>query len=33
MRLGYEGEDWYNIVGVAADARYQSLEGFPPIRG
>jgi hypothetical protein len=29
MRLGYEGEDWYNIVGVVADAHYQSLEQTP----
>jgi predicted permease len=27
MRLGYPDEEWYQIVGVVADAKYQSLEG------
>jgi len=26
LRLGYPDEDWYTIVGVVADARYESLE-------
>jgi putative ABC transport system permease protein len=26
MRIGYEGEDWYEIVGVVEDARYLTLE-------
>ncbi len=29
MRLGFEGEDWYQIVGVVADAHYDSLEDTP----
>ncbi len=29
MRQGYEGEDWYSIVGVVADAHYDSLEETP----
>lgn len=29
LRLGYEGEDWYNIVAVVADAHYESLESAP----
>jgi predicted permease len=29
MRIGFGGEDWYSIVGVAADAHYLSLEGDP----
>lgn len=29
MRLGFEGEDWYSIVGVVADAHYESLEEEP----
>ena len=27
VRLGFEGEDWYGIVGVVEDAHYGSLEG------
>ena len=26
MRLGYPDEEWYQVVGVVADAKYQSLE-------
>jgi hypothetical protein len=29
MRIGYEGEDWYSIVGVVADAHYESIEEAP----
>jgi len=29
MRLGYEGEDWYQVVGVVGDAHYASLEEEP----
>ncbi len=29
MGLGFEGEDWYQIVGVVADAHYDSLEETP----
>lgn len=29
IRLGYEGEGWYQIVGVVADAHYESLEEDP----
>jgi putative ABC transport system permease protein len=29
LRLGYTDEEWYTIVGVVADARYESLEGVP----
>ncbi len=29
LRFGFDGEEWYNIVGVVADARYQSLTEAP----
>ena len=29
MRLGYEGEDWYQVVGVVGDAHYDTLEEEP----
>jgi predicted permease len=29
MRLGFEGEDWFEIVGVVVDAHYESLEETP----
>jgi len=29
MRLGFEGEDWYQVVGVVGDAHYNSLEEDP----
>jgi predicted permease len=29
IRLGFPQEEWYNIVGVVADAHYASLEGKP----
>jgi predicted permease len=29
MRIGYEGEDWYEIVGVVEDTHYLSLEETP----
>jgi predicted permease len=29
MRIGYEGEDWYEVVGVVEDAHYMSLEETP----
>jgi putative ABC transport system permease protein len=29
MRLGFEGEDWYQVIGVVGDANYSSLEEAP----